>query len=184
MAREDYHKQEQSVPDPDSYREENQEKPKLNRESLRSSVSLFKYIEDYKWHLVVGLVLLAFSSLVFMSMPYLGGVMVDVAQGEFKGNLTLDRIGLGLIIILLIQGFVSYFRIYLFAFVSEKGVSNIRLDVYSKLLSLPLPFFEENKVGELVSRVTSDIDRLYNAFHHVIAKTPSAESSRYEQHPE
>lgn len=165
MAKEDYNNQRGIIPE-----DEKEEKTKLNRDSLRSSATLLKYIKDYRWHFVVGLVLLALSSMVFMVMPYLAGVMVDVAQGEYEGNLTLENIGIGLIVILILQGFISYFRIYLFAFVSEKGVSNVRMDVYSKLLTLPLPFFEENKVGELVSRVTSDIDRLYNAFSYMIAE--------------
>jgi len=149
---------------------DNTERKKISRESFRESLQIYEYIKEYTWHFIVGLILLAISSLVFMVMPYLSGVMVDVAQGDYEGNLTLRNIGLILIVVLLLQGVISYFRIYLFAFVSEKGISNVRTAVYSKLLSLSINFYEENKTGEIVSRVTADVDRLYSAFSVLIAE--------------
>lgn len=146
------------------------QKTKVSRETLRESLKIYEYIKPYKWHFFIGLFLLAISSLVFMVMPYLAGVMVDVAQGNHTGTLTLKSIGWILVVVLFLQGFISYFRIYLFAFVSEKGISNVRTEVYSKLLSLSLNFYEENKTGEIVSRVTADVDRLYSAFSVLIAE--------------
>ena len=72
--------------------------------------------------------------------------------------------------IFIAQGIISFFRIYLFAIVSENGTAAIRKDLYSKMITLPFSFFEQSRVGELVSRITSDIERMYNVFSIVLAE--------------
>lgn len=143
--------------------------PKLKKESFKEALGIFEYIRPYKWHLIIGTFLLSVSSIVFLVMPKAAGLMVDIAQ-EKNTDFTLNQIGLFLIIVLLFQGGVSYLRIVLFAYVSEKGVSAVRVAVYNKLLSLPIPFFEKNQTGELISRITSDVDRLYNVFSVILAE--------------
>ncbi|MEZ4981661.1 MAG: hypothetical protein R2769_08770 [Saprospiraceae bacterium] len=96
--------------------------PKLNRERLKEP-KIFRYIRPYRAHLIGGLVLLFISSMVFMVFPLLSGQMIDVATGTSDLNITLSDIGLGLLLILVIQGFVSYWRVTLFAVVSEKGIA-------------------------------------------------------------
>ena len=144
--------------------------PKLNRETLRQALGIFQFVRPYWWRLAVGLVLLFLSSMVFMVFPYLSGMMVDVAQGNSKWHFTLSDIGLVLLGILVVQGFVSYARVMLFAYVSEKGTADLRKALYDKLVSLPIVFFEKSRVGELVSRLTSDVERLYNAFSYTLAE--------------
>lgn len=144
--------------------------PKLTRESLRQALGIFQFVRPYWWRLAVGLVLLFLSSMVFMVFPYMSGMMVDVAQGSSKWHFTLSDIGLVLLGILVVQGFVSYARVMLFAYVSEKGTADLRKALYEKLVSLPIVFFEKSRVGELVSRLTSDVERLYNAFSYTLAE--------------
>jgi ATP-binding cassette, subfamily B, bacterial len=149
---------------------EKPERPKLNKESLREAIKIFRFVKPYKWHLIVGLMLLFFSSMVFMVFPYLSGLMIDVAQGSSEYDLTLGRIGWILAAILVIQGILSYTRVMLFALVSEKGIADVRRNVYLQLMSLPIVFFEQNRVGDLVSRLTADIEKLYSAFSVTLAE--------------
>ena len=144
--------------------------PKLNREKLSEAWKIFEYISPYRWSLIGGLILLFLSSVVFMIFPWLAGMMVDIAQGNSTLNLTLGDIGWILFAVLLAQGFISYLRVLLFARVSEKGVADVRKALYDKLISLPIVFFEKNRVGELVSRLTADVERLYNAFSITLAE--------------
>jgi ATP-binding cassette subfamily B protein len=144
--------------------------PKLNRERLRKALGIFKYIRPYRFHLIGGLVLLFISSMVFMVFPLLSGQMIDVAQGTSDLDFTLADIGLGLLVILVVQGFVSYWRVTLFAVVSEKGIAAVRRALYQKMVSLPIVFFEKSRVGELVSRVTADVEKLYNTFSITLAE--------------
>ncbi|NJL74952.1 MAG: ATP-binding cassette domain-containing protein, partial [Saprospiraceae bacterium] len=143
---------------------------KLNRETLNEALKIFKYIKPYRWAFFGGLALIFLSRLVFMVFPYLSGLMVDVAQNVSTVDLTLNQIGLYLILILIVQGVVSYARVLLFAYASEKGIADLRKSVDQKLISLPIIFFEKNRSGELLSRITDDVGKLYSAFSVTLAE--------------
>ena len=130
----------------------------------------FEFIRPYKWYFFGGLVLLFASSLVFMVFPYLIGLMVDVAQGKSDTEISLTQIGWFILLVLGLQGFVSYSRVILFANVSERGIADVRRALYKKLISLPVFFFEENKSGDLISRITSDVEKLYSTFSITLAE--------------
>jgi len=139
--------------------------------SLRDSLGIFEFVRPYRWSFIIGLVLLFLSSTVFMVFPYIVGIMLDVAQGkEVPVQLDLWQIALLLMVVLAFQGVVSYFRVMLFARVSEGSSADIRKAVYQKLISLPVVFFEKSRVGELVSRMTNDIEKIYNTFYFVLAE--------------
>lgn len=139
--------------------------------SLRESLGIFEFVRPYRWSFIIGLVLLFLSSTVFMVFPYIVGIMLDVAQGkEVPVQLDLWQIALLLVVVLAFQGVVSYFRVMLFARVSEGSSADIRKAVYQKLISLPVVFFEKSRVGELVSRMTNDIEKIYNTFYFVLAE--------------
>lgn len=145
-------------------------KPKMNWARLKSSLYVFKYIRPYRWQFFGGLVLLALSSLLFLELVPLSGKMLDIALGKSEWNISLSEAGLILLAILVIQGVISYFRVMLFAVVSEKGTADLRKDLYHNLISLPFPFYEKSRVGEISSRLTSDVDQLYSAFSITLAE--------------
>lgn len=145
-------------------------KAKLTRESFKEALATFQFIKPYRWYFFGGLVLLFFSSMIFMVFPYLIGLMVDIAQGKSEYELSLTQIGWALIVVLIMQGLLSYFRVILFANVSERGIADIRKSVYKKIISLPIFFFEENKSGDLISRLTSDVEKLYSTFSITLAE--------------
>jgi len=143
---------------------------KLSREKLREAIQIFSYVRPYRWYLIIGLVLLFLSSLVFMVFPYLAGQMVDIARGDSATDLSLGDVGWILAGILVIQGVVSYSRVILFAIASEKGIADVRQALYEKLITQPIVFFEQSRVGELVSRLTGDVEKLYSAFSITLAE--------------
>ena len=144
--------------------------PKFEKEKFREALKIFRFVEPYKWHLIGGLIFLFLSSMTFMVFPYLSGKMIDVAQGTSEIPYTLTDLGLVLLVILIVQGFVSYTRVMLFAIASEKGIAAVRQAVYEKMISLPIVFFERNRVGELISRVTNDVEKLYGTFSITLAE--------------
>ncbi|MCB0527675.1 MAG: ABC transporter ATP-binding protein, partial [Saprospiraceae bacterium] len=145
-------------------------RPKLTRESLREAIRIFEYIRPYRWQFIFGLFLLFLGSTVFLVFPKIIGQMLDVAQGKVSADIDLRQIGFWLIAILVFQGVVSYLRVMMFAQVSEKGTADIRVALYRRLISLPIVFFEKTRVGELVSRLTNDIEKLYNTFYFILAE--------------
>ena len=145
-------------------------KPRMNWARLQESLYVFKYIRPYRWQFVGGLILLALSSLLFMALLPLSGEMLDIALGKSAWKFSLTQMGLLLFVYLVIQGVISYFRVMLFAVVSEKGTADLRKDLYHKLVTLPFPFFEKARVGEISSRLASDVDQLYAAFSITLAE--------------
>jgi len=145
-------------------------KVKVTQESFREAIKSLDFIRPYRWSLIGGMILLFLTSLIFMVMPWLIGQMVDVAQGKAEHTYTLKDIGWGLIILLVSQGVISYTRVILFANVSEKGTADLRKALYKKMTSLPITFFEENKVGDLISRLTADVEKLYSTFSITLAE--------------
>lgn len=150
--------------------EDDAPKVKVTRESLREALKIFNFIRPYRWSMVGGMLMLFFSSLSFMVILYLCGLMVDVAQGKAKIAVSLEEVGLALVAILILQGIISYARVMMFARVSERGIADIRLALYRQMVSLPVSFFEQTRVGELVSRVTNDVEKLYNTFSITLAE--------------
>lgn len=145
-------------------------KPAFSWQQLREARSMLRFIQPYRWYFIGGLILLFFSSMVFMVFPYMAGELADVATGTSKLGLTLNQIGLILIAILLIQGVISYLRVTWFAVVSEKGIADVRSSIYQRLIGLPVYFFEQNRVGDLTSRISEDVNRLSSVFSSTLAE--------------
>ncbi len=150
--------------------EKSADKEKFSKEKALDSLVIFRYIKPYKWKFILGMVLLFISSMVFMIFPYLSGEMIDIAQGDSELPYDLKQIGWILLLVLSIQGLVSYSRVMLFAHVSEKGIRDLRKALYNKLIVLPLVFFEENRVGDLISRLTADVEKLERVFSITLAE--------------
>ncbi len=146
------------------------ESKKLSTERLREALKIFVFIRPYRWSLIFGLVLLFISSSVFMVFLKLPGEMVDIALGKSKYEISLNQLGIILILVLVAQGVVSYYRVRLFAVVSEKGIASVRNALYEKLITLPILFFEKTRTGELISRITADVEKLYSAFSITLAE--------------
>ncbi len=144
--------------------EEDVPKQKPTMQSLKEAAKIFSYVRPYRWSLIFGLFLLSVSSLVFVGFGALFQNIIKVAEGEDFYGLSLNQIGLLMLGVLILQGLISYLRVMLFAKAAENGTADLRKDLYNKIITLPIAFFEKNKTGELVSRITSDVDRLYSAF--------------------
>lgn len=152
-------------------KEANGEKAKrVTWQQLKELKSMLVFIRPYRWHFIGGLILLFLGSMTFMVFPYLAGELADVATGTSKLGLDLNQIGLVLLGILFLQGIMSYLRVIWFAVVSEKGIADIRSSIYQKLIGLPVYFFERNRVGDLTSRISEDVNRLAAVFSNTLAE--------------
>ncbi|MDJ0364024.1 ABC transporter ATP-binding protein [Hymenobacter sp. H14-R3] len=150
-------------------------KPKVNKESLKRSLRIFRYVLPYRGKFAVGMVLLVLSSLSTMSFPWIGGKLVDAATDKpftLPGGMVLDinHIALGLFLVTILQGVFSFGRIWFFTQVSEFTVRDIRQALYAKFVQLPIPFFEQNRVGAITSRITSDVAQIQDSFSLTLAE--------------
>lgn len=154
-------------------KEEKNTKPKLSKQSIKNSLQIFHYIKPYMKYFVAAMVFLVLGSLIFMGLMGLPGDMANQAIGEkTKLNLGLSVREYGWVFLglLVVQGTLSYFRTVFFAIVSEKGMADLKKDLYDKILTQPVTFFEEHRVGELTSRITSDVEQLQSLFSITLAE--------------
>jgi len=143
----------------------------LTKESFKNGRRIFKFVLPYKFKFIIGLFFLALSSSTFMIFPALTGQLVDSATGQASALLKdIDMISLGLFGVILLQGIFSFFRIYFFAQVSENTVADIRRALYAKFVVLPIPFFEQKRVGEITSRITFDVSQLQDTLSITLAE--------------
>ncbi|MCF8238463.1 MAG: ATP-binding cassette domain-containing protein [Saprospiraceae bacterium] len=134
--------------------------PKFSTSAARKAMELFGYIKPYKWTFLFSIVLLGLSSTVFMVFPIGSGEIINVVTGKGEYGFTLDQIGMGLLVILVVQSVISFLRVMMTTYVSEHAMADIRGDLFRKLITFPITFFEENRVGELTSRTTNDVQQL------------------------
>uniref|UniRef100_UPI00404B8691 ABC transporter ATP-binding protein n=1 Tax=Fulvivirga sp. TaxID=1931237 RepID=UPI00404B8691 len=151
--------------------DDNHEKKKVNKENLKKLVGIYKYVLPYKTPFIFGLFLLLLTSATVMSFPLLSGKLLDIASGKSDWYIKdIDTIVIVMVVILFIQGIVSFLRVYLFAVVSEKSMANIRYGLYKKYMMLPFTFYDKRRVGELISRITSDVSMLQDTLSVTIAE--------------
>lgn len=143
-------------------------KRKLSKESVSKALKIFRFILPYKSTFLIGIVFLLLSLTTNLIFPKLIGEIVAVIEG--KSTYELNQVVLFLIGILILQSLFSFGRIYFFSIVSEKGMADIRRTLYSKIVSLPIPFFEQRRVGELMSRITSDVQALQDVLSFTLAE--------------
>jgi ABC-type multidrug transport system fused ATPase/permease subunit len=144
-------------------------KRKITVEGLKNAFRLYSYIKPYRLEYAIGLFFLLGSSVASLAFPKLLGELVDSGS---KGNLAHDinKIAMLLAVTLLVQALFSYFRVVLFVNVTEKSLAYLRQDTYNHLIKLPLKFFEKRRVGELNSRISSDISLLQETLTSTLAE--------------
>jgi ABC-type multidrug transport system fused ATPase/permease subunit len=148
-------------------------KAKLNLRSLSKISRLLSYIKPYRGKFIAALVFLFLSSLVGLAFPSFIGALIDTAQGK-HGNGPLPRSIQGILLlallVLFLQAFVSFFRILWFVTVAERSLADIRRDTYFKLITLPMNFFSNRRVGELNSRISADLSQIQDTLTTTIAE--------------
>jgi ABC-type multidrug transport system fused ATPase/permease subunit len=143
-------------------------KAKLSSENFKKSFRLFKYLGKSKWLFILGMFFIAGTASVGLYFPVAAGKMFG-----YLGNTGMDTsafssmvtgTGVELLILLVIQGFVSFGRVYTFSIVTENILKGLRTDTFNKLVQMPMSFFSKNQVADLSSRVATDINVISEAF--------------------
>ncbi|MDF7817840.1 ABC transporter transmembrane domain-containing protein [Runella sp. MFBS21] len=150
---------------PDSSRNK---KLKFNKENISKTFKIFRFVWPYKTQFLLGILFLICSTTTNLIFPKLIGEIVSVIEG--KSNYQLNQVVIFLIGILIVQSVFSFGRIYFFSLVSERSMAAIRHTVYQKIISLPVGFFEQTRIGELMSRITSDVQSLQDVLSYTLAE--------------
>ncbi len=173
-----------------------EDKKKVSKEGFQKALKIFRFTLPYKGTFFVGFIFLILSQITSMSIPLLMGQMVGaivspekaVSQGienisttgfsqkiehilnPSSSQLTLNDVTFLFASLLILQAIFSFFRVYTFTQVSEQSMRDLRKTLYTKIITLPIPFFEKNRVGELMSRITTDITQLQDVLSITLAE--------------
>ena len=131
--------------------------------TLASIKSLWPLLRDEKSNLVWAFVAIIVNSLVNLFGPFLIGRTVDhyVLTKQYHGVLVFSGILLGMFSIGLVA---SYLQTKWMGSVSQRVLFKLRSNVFNKLQELPVAFFNQNKAGDLISRINNDTDKLNQFF--------------------
>ena len=141
---------------------------KFNFKSFKEGLKLFRFLLPYRGLYLAGIVMLILSTLTTLTFPILVGEMTKVLEG--KSLYTLNHVAFIFALVLLSQGIFSYFRVWFFSVVSEKATADIRKLLYQRMIAAPLAFFENNRVGDLISRLSADVSVIQNVLTTTVAE--------------
>ena len=135
----------------------NQHKP---RDRKKVILRLGKYLLQHKWMVLAAVSLTITGNLLALLGPMLSGYPIDaigVGPGQTNFDLVLFYCGLMLVFYVLSSG-LSYLLSVLMVKISQKIVYQMRKDLVDKLLELPVRFFDSHQTGDIISRLSYDID--------------------------
>ncbi len=150
------------------FKENDLPKSKINATSLSKAITIFRYAGTHRWKFFVGLLFLLLTGGTALAFPKLMGMLVDCVKD--KDLSAANNVALLLLGILFLQSFFSFFRIFLFVNFTENTLANLRFALYANLIKLPMNFFTQKRVGELNSRISSDIAQIQDTLTTTIAE--------------
>jgi len=121
---------------------------------------LWDYVYQYKWSAFAALLLSLASNLFALIGPMLSGYAID-AITPGKGLVQFDKVFKYcalMIIFYIASSLLSYILSIIMINLSQKVISRMRSDMFNKLMDLPVSYFDTHQAGEIISRMSYDID--------------------------
>jgi len=146
-------------------------KVRITKENWRDTISMFRFMQPYRWHFIAGLIFITLSSITTLSFPYFLKKLIDTAVStEKEWNFSPNQIALLMICILILQMCFSFGRVYFFTYSGENALADLRKEVYNRMIQLPMEFFAKRRVGELSSRLSADLSQIQDAMTLMLAE--------------
>ena len=135
------------------------EKPRV---SPRDLLRLLAYTRPYRVRLAIALLSLLIAGALGLAFPQVVRMLIDAAFVD-RDSHKLNRLALLLVAVFASQAAFSFLRTYLLSYTGERIVADVRTQVYNHLTGLPVAFFANRRVGELTSRLASDVSVVQTA---------------------
>ena len=137
------------------------QKPKNRKYVLKR---LWDYLYHYKWLLLLALTLTILSNAFALVGPSLLGEAIDAMDKEKTGGLvlldTVFHYATLMVIFYVLSSIFSYILSRLMISIGKKIVYKMRQDAFDKLQSLPVSYFDSNTIGDIISKMSYDIDTI------------------------
>ena len=153
-------------------------KVKLTKDSWRKAARFLRYLKPYAGTYFIGWIFLVLSTSAGLVFPYLMGKLLGSSTAPSNPEQAVrlldlsnvNQIALALFALFFFQSVFSFVRVVLFNNVTENALRDMRNDAFEKLVYMPMDFFNRQKVGELTSRVASDITQIQEVLRTTIAE--------------
>ena len=134
------------------------EKPQDTKQTL---IKLFSYVNDVKWLFVVAIVLTISANALQLLGPFLTGNVIDLISqpSDQVWNMVIQNI-LWMLGVYVLSSVLMYALSSLMIYISQKIVVNMRQDLSDKFLDLPVSYFDKHQIGDMLSRISYDIDTI------------------------
>jgi subfamily B ATP-binding cassette protein MsbA len=124
--------------------------------SPRDLLRLLAYAKPYRARLTIALISLIIASALGLAFPQVVRLLIDAAFVD-RNSQELNRLALVLVGLFATQALFSFLRSYLLSYTGERIVADVRTELYTHITGLPISFFASRRVGELTSRLASDV---------------------------
>ncbi len=134
-------------------------KPKNTKYALKR---IADYLLKFKWWLIIAFVLTILSNVFSLLGPLLSGYAIGAIElGEGRVNFDeMYKYATLLIIFYILSSVFSYILALLMMRISKKIVFKLREDAFRKILMLPVSYFDTNQTGDIISKISYDIDTI------------------------
>lgn len=124
--------------------------------SMKEFIALLGQLKWPKGKTAIALVLALFSTVASLAVPLVTKELVDsLTKASFDW-----KIGVFLFTVFILQAVLGGVSYYLLAYIGETIVADLRSKLWSKILRLPVTYYDENETGETMSRITQDTTML------------------------
>jgi ATP-binding cassette subfamily B protein len=121
---------------------------------------LWKYVYHNKWMLCAAIFLTVISNLLALVGPLLSGYAIDAIEPG-KGLVVFQKVffyASWMIAFYVVSSILSYLLSILMIRFSQRIIKKMREEVFTKLVELPVGYFDRNQAGDIISRISYDID--------------------------
>lgn len=136
--------------------------PPLTKASLQTFRRILGYVRPHTRRMIFAIIALLFTVALGLVLPLVIQSLVDTVLVD-KDLALLNQIGFALLIVFLVQAGFSFIHRINLAYVGERVVADIRVEIYRHLQRLSLQYFTDHRTGEIVSRLTNDVTLLQEA---------------------
>lgn len=135
--------------------------PKKKPKNLKKTVlRLIQYFKEAKKILILLIIMTLINSLIIIFIPILIGKSIDIIDSPSNNLSQLNTVILILLSLYIIDGLVNLCKEFVVINISQRVIKNIRIDMFNKLQLLPIYYFDTHHKGDLMSRMTNDIDSI------------------------
>ena len=138
---------------------------------------LFQYMDRYRAPFLAALVIACVGTVLTLAGPNIISDVTDLIEKGLYGPMDLDGIVslcLMLIALYAVSAVLTFVQQYIMTTISQRTASNFRRDISRKINRLPLRYFDSNTTGDVMSRVTNDVDTLGQSMNQSISTMATA----------